>query len=161
MERRYWDSVCFLAWLLPEAPRVPACRTVLNAAERGEVEIVTSALTLTEVIKLKGQPPLKIDQEKRIKGFFENDYIIVRNVDRFIGETARDLIWQFPALHPKDSLHLATAIRLGIPYLDTFDDGLIALDGQVGNPGPKIGPPQFSVQDELPLLPRKTPPEGD
>jgi predicted nucleic acid-binding protein len=149
--RRYWDSSCFLAWLLPEPARAPACRGVLNAAERGELVIVASALTLTEVIKLKGQPPLKADQEKKIRAFFENDYIVLRNVDRFIAESARDLIWKHPHLNPKDSIHLATALKVQVPHLDTYDDDFLTLNGKVGS-GLTIGTPRVSDQEELPLM---------
>lgn len=81
MQRRYWDSSVFLAWLLPEPPRKKQCAEVLRAAERGEVQIVTSAITLTEVIKLKGRPPLKAAQEDKIRRFFLNEYIAVVNAD--------------------------------------------------------------------------------
>lgn len=74
--RRYWDSSVFLAWLLPEPEREDACRSVLRAAEDGEIELVTSALTLTEVIKLRGKPELKREYEATITKFFEQEYII-------------------------------------------------------------------------------------
>lgn len=93
LPRRYWDSSAFLAWLLPETDREEDCRSVLRAAEDGELQLVTSALTLTEVIKLKGSPELKRDYEARIANFFQNDYIILRNVDRFIALAAQRLVW--------------------------------------------------------------------
>src|SRR5260370_5140753 len=102
--RRYWDSSAFLAWLLPELEREDACRSVLLAAEDGELELVTSALTLTEVIKLKGKPELKREHETKIAKFFQNDYIILRNVDRFIALAAQRLVWEHN-LTPKDSIH--------------------------------------------------------
>jgi len=154
LPKRYWDSSCFLAWLLPEPPRVPACRGVLHAAERGELVIVTSAIALAEVVKLKGQPRLKAEQEKKIKAFFENDYIIIRNADRFVCEAARDLIWQHPHLNHKDAVHLATAIRFRAESLDTFDSDLTSLNGQLPGVQLRIGPPRASEQEELPLLPK-------
>jgi predicted nucleic acid-binding protein len=153
--RRYWDSSAFLAWLLPEAEREDACRSVLRAAEEGELQLVTSALTLTEVIKLKGKPELKKAQEAKIANFFQNEYIILRNVDRFIALAAQRLVWEYE-LAPKDSIHVATALRWKIPVLDTFDDGLIALSGKLaldeGNPASptlQIGIPHVPMQ--LPL----------
>jgi predicted nucleic acid-binding protein len=71
--RRYWDSSAFLAWLLPEPEREDACNSVLRAAEDGDLELVTSALTSTEVIKLKGKPELKREHEAKIAKFFENE----------------------------------------------------------------------------------------
>jgi predicted nucleic acid-binding protein len=128
---------------------------VLRAAEDGELELVTSALTLTEVIKLKGKPELKQDCEKKIAEFFQNDYIILRNVDRFIALSAQRLVWE-NNLAPKDSIHVATALRWKIPVLDTFDDGLIALNGKLpiesGNPAsPLLQITTPHVPEQLPL----------
>ncbi len=58
VDRRYWDSDAFLGWLLNEQDKAPKCEGVLKAAEAGQLQIVTSALTLTEVIRLKGKPRL-------------------------------------------------------------------------------------------------------
>jgi predicted nucleic acid-binding protein len=144
---RYWDSTVFLAWLLPEAHRRKACQEVLREAKKGDVRILTSALTLVEVIKLKGNPMLKEDQEKLIHGFFLNSYISVRNVDRFIAEKARVLIWK-NSVPPKDAIHIATALHFGAQYLDTFDaDDMIRLSGKLGSPPLIIGHPHAEQPD--------------
>lgn len=152
--RRYWDSGVFLALLLPEPERFPDCRSVLRAAERGQVQIVTSALTLTEVIHLKGKPKLlKEEHEAKLRGFFQHEYILIREVDRFIAEHARELIWRH-GLHPKDSIHVATALRWKIPILDTFDaDDLLPLNRKLGNPALEIGHPHMPEEPELPFPP--------
>ena len=155
--RRYWDSSAFLAWLLPEPDREDACRSVLRAAEEGDLIIVTSALTLTEVIKLRGKPELKREQEAKIARFFENDYIVLRGLDRFIALAAQRLVWE-QNLNPKDSIHVATAIRWKIPVLDTFDDDLIGISGKLpleeGNPsGPKLEITTPHVPTQLSLIP--------
>jgi len=49
-DRRYWDSNAFLGWLNAERDKVGKCEGVLRAAEEGTIEIVTSAIALTEVI---------------------------------------------------------------------------------------------------------------
>ncbi|MFY9822068.1 MAG: type II toxin-antitoxin system VapC family toxin [Thermoanaerobaculia bacterium] len=155
MEWRYWDSSVFLAWLLPEPDRRRQCREVLTAAERGDVNIITSAITLTEVIKLKGKPPLRADQHEKIRRFFQNDYIKVVDADRFIAEDARRLIWNH-GLQPKDSIHVATALRLTAilhwkaPRLDCYDGDLIALSGKLGSPPLTIDVPSMP-QPPLPF----------
>ena len=149
---RYWDNSAFLAWLLPETDREEDCRSVLRAAEDGELQLVTSALTLTEVIKLKGSPELKRNYEKKIADFFQNDYLILRNVDRFVAFAAQRLVWD-QNLSPKDSIHVATALRWRVPVLDTFDDDLISLNGKlpfdVANPNSPV------LQITKPHLPRQ------
>ena len=84
-----------------EAGRLENCKSILLAAERRELRIVTSALTLTEVIKIKGKPILA-DAEDRIRAFFEHEWIVVRDVDRFIAEQAREFIWKYN-LQPLDA----------------------------------------------------------
>jgi len=140
-DRRYWDSCAFLGWLSNEQGKAEKCEGVLDAAESGSIEIVTSALTLTEVIKRKGDKPIPKESEDKIREFFENPWIIVRDVDRFIAEDARNLIWAHSGLSSPDSIHLATALSLKLSHLDTFDDKLIALSGKLGNPRLVIGHP--------------------
>jgi predicted nucleic acid-binding protein len=146
---RYWDSNAFLGWLKNEPDKASECETVLAAAEAGKIQIVTSALTLTEVIKMKGKTRITKDQEETIKAFFENEYIVVRDVDRFIAETARDLIWTHAALSPKDAIHIATAVRLKLSVLDTFDGPLIKLSGKIGTPKIIIGRPHLPYQADM------------
>ena len=50
MTRRYWDTNCFLGVLKKEADKETACRAVIREAEAGKLRIVTSALTITEVL---------------------------------------------------------------------------------------------------------------
>lgn len=47
---RYWDSDAFLGWLKAEPDKIDECRGVIRAAENGDLRLVTSSLTLTEVI---------------------------------------------------------------------------------------------------------------
>ncbi len=135
-----------------EAGRLEHCQSVLYAAERGEFRIVTSALTLTEVIKIKGKA-IKAEAEDQIRAFFEHEWIIVRDVDRFIAEQARDFIWKHN-LQPIDAIHLATAYKHKLQNLDTYDrTDLGKLDGKVGLPLMKIGePPLIPYQTELPEI---------
>jgi predicted nucleic acid-binding protein len=159
-DRRYWDSCAFLGWLSAEVGKVEKCEGVLDLAEQGEIEIVTSALTLTEVIKRKGERPIHKASEIKIKEFFENPWIIVRQVDRFIAEDARELIWNHN-LTSTDAIHLATALSLSLSHLDTFDDGLIKLSGRLGNPKLTIGHPHVPHTPDMfpgtkpPVAPRK------
>ncbi|GCA95945.1 type II toxin-antitoxin system VapC family toxin [Microcystis aeruginosa] len=119
----YWDSCVFLAFLKNEKDKINDCISVLKAAENGQVIIVTSTLTFIEVVKLeKGQPKLPKESEEKISDFFRHEWIYIYDVDRKVGELARELMCQYQALKPKDATHLATAIKARVDVLDTFDD---------------------------------------
>lgn len=147
----YWDSSVFLAWLKPETSRHRQCRDILDEAELGKLRIVTSAITLTEVIKLKGSPKLKAEDEAKIAKFFKQPYLVVYQLNRRIGEDARHLIWLHSKLEPKDSIHLATADYAKVLEVHTFDaKHMIPLDGRIGTPPLRICEPQLD-QSKLPF----------
>jgi predicted nucleic acid-binding protein len=144
MDYRYWDAVTFLGWLSEEPDKVPDCKPVLDAAEAGSVTIVTSALTIAEVLWLKGHKKVEASQAKKIEAFFRHSWIVVREVDRFVAEDARELVWN-KNVKPKDAIHLATALRQDVQFdqFDTFDGDLIKLSGMLGDPPLTIGRPNL------------------
>jgi predicted nucleic acid-binding protein len=146
--RRYWDSDCFIGYLAEEPDKVESCSRVIEAAERGELMIVTSSLTLAEVVKVRKHPSLDPAIREKVSLFFQNDYIVVRQLDRFLAEQARDLWWDY-RIEPKDGVHVATALAAGLTQLDTFDETLIARSGQVGNPPLLISRPHIEIREQL------------
>src|ERR1700730_5872105 len=54
----YWDSDCFLGWFQDEAGKVELCEGTIERADQGEALIFTSALTIAEVLWLRGSPPI-------------------------------------------------------------------------------------------------------
>ena len=150
-KQRYWDANVFLGWFQNETDKVNKCRGVIKLAEDGELIIVTSALTMTEVIKLRGKPRLKKEKETKIRRFFEQEFMSIRSVDRNIAEHARQLIWQHN-VDPKDSIHLATALKLKLSIFDTFDEKLVKLSDKLGNPLLRIGHPDIAYQEEMKLV---------
>jgi predicted nucleic acid-binding protein len=147
--RRYWDSDCFIGWLAAEPDKVDDCRTVIRAAERGELVIVTSSLSIAEVVKLRHHKPIPLADAERVRKFFRQPYIVVRELDRFLGEEAQSMVWDHD-VDPKDAVHVATALRVGVEQLDTFDEKLIGKSGVIGNPPLSIGRPLVTEQLELP-----------
>jgi predicted nucleic acid-binding protein len=152
IDRRYWDSDCFLGWLLAEKDKEERCREVLTAAEDGKVQIVTSALTIAEVLALRGRQRVPASDRVKVEAFFRSEYIVVRNITRRIAEDARAYVWDM-GVRPKDALHVATAIDAGLALLNTFDKPLINKSGKLGNPALTIAAPKW----EAPTLPMDMP----
>lgn len=148
VERIYWDSDVFLGWFQNEAGKVERCEGVIQRAERGEVLIVTSTLTLAEVLWMRNQPRLSKDKADLVQKFFRRSYIRVYNVTRKIAENAQSVVWD-NGIKPKDAIHVSTAINLKVDALETFDEGLLKKSGQVGEPLLKIRQPEPPVQGSL------------
>lgn len=150
LDRRYWDSDAFLGHFNGEPDKATACESVIEAAEAGRILIVTSALTLAEVLYVKGTKRMTPEKREKISGFFKQPYISVQNVTRKIAEMARDLYWDH-GVRPKDAIHVATALTYRLPELNTFDKNLLKLDGKIGDPALKIRIPHEPGQKKLDL----------
>jgi predicted nucleic acid-binding protein len=150
VEKIYWDSDCFLGHFHAEKGKAEKCDGVLQRAERGEVLIVTSALTLAEVLWMRGGPRLPKDKAELVQKFFRRSYMRVYNVSRKISEAAQIHVWD-DSIKPKDAIHVATAVHLGADALETFDKHLIGKSGTVGKPLLLIREPQAAAQGRLDL----------
>ncbi|PHS23475.1 MAG: PIN domain-containing protein [Robiginitomaculum sp.] len=150
VKRVYWDSDCFLGWFNDETGKAEKCDGVIQQAERGEVLIVTSTLTLAEVLWMRGEKKLSQDKAENLQKFFRRSYIRLYNVTRKVAESAQTLVWD-NSIKPKDAIHVATALNLGIETLETFDRGLIKQSGKVGDPLLKIREPEAAMQGRLNL----------
>jgi predicted nucleic acid-binding protein len=146
---RYWDAGVFIALLKPEAWRLDEVNAVLKVAEAGQILVVTSSVSLVEVVKLDAkQAIIEIPAADcaKIEGFFSRSYVSVRLLDFKVGATARDYIWRY-GLDTRDSIHLATAVRYHLPQLDTYDQHLLDLNGKIS--GLNISHPNLPVQFEM------------
>lgn len=157
MEKIYWDSNCFLSHFQAVDGQVEKCDGVIERAERGDVLIVTSALTLAEVLWMRGGPKLANDKAELIQKFFRRSYIRVYNVTRKNAEAAQFLVWD-KSIKPKDAIHVSTALHLKVDALETFDKALINKSGSVGNPLLLIREPQAADQKRMQLSAPKTNP---
>lgn len=128
-DRRYWDSCTILHWLQrdPDAPLDELATQIargLHLAQDGQLMIVVSAFTLTEVLHLRGEKSLPEDRRADVLRFFDRSSIVVRELDRRTGELARDLVWSH-GIDPKDSVHVATALRAeSVALMETKDEPL-------------------------------------
>lgn len=129
------------------------CAAILEDAEKGKILIVTCALTLAEVLALRGQPriPPEPELKQKVREFFKNEYISVQNVTRQVAEVARDLVWDYEIL-PKDAIHVAAALTVEAPILETYDQPLIGKSGKVGTPPLIIREPPVPAAPTLPGL---------
>jgi predicted nucleic acid-binding protein len=150
VERIYWDSDCFVAWFNDETGKAECCDGVIQRAERGEVLIVTSTLTLAEVLWMRGQKRLSADKAEKVQKFFRRSYIRLYNVTRKIAENAQTYVWE-NGIKPKDAIHVSTAINLEVNALETFDGGLLKKSGKVGDPLLKIRKPEAAQQGRFDL----------
>lgn len=148
IENIYWDSDAFLGWFQNEPGKLELCSGTLKRAEEGEVVIFTSALTIAEVLWLRGGPKIAKEKSDLVRKFFRRSYFRIRNVTRRIAEDAQDLVWM-EGIRPKDAIHVATAVDLTAAALETFDDDLIAHTGRIGSPPLVIRKPVAAVQGTL------------
>nr|VFK07012.1 MAG: Predicted nucleic acid-binding protein, contains PIN domain [Candidatus Kentron sp. LPFa]VFK28249.1 MAG: Predicted nucleic acid-binding protein, contains PIN domain [Candidatus Kentron sp. LPFa] len=128
----YWDSDCFLGYLKSEPDKEDLCGRILEEADAGRVLLVTSALTIAEVLNLKGKQRIPKESREGVINLFRNDYIAVRNVTRRVAEFAREYVWN-DGIKPKDAIHVATALDARLTLLNTFDEGLLKKSGRLGD----------------------------
>ncbi|MCF6412918.1 PIN domain-containing protein [Collinsella tanakaei] len=127
MKYIYWDSNCFLAYLKGEEHGRDAIMGVLQAVERGEAKLVTSAFTMVEVVKVKAKNangPYYIDgsrQEDLEKCFSPENGVILVNVDRLTATMAREAVWNYHA-DPKDAIHIGSALQFMETVLEDDDE---------------------------------------
>jgi hypothetical protein len=65
------------------------CRPVLDAEERGVVGIVVSAIALVEALARNRTSGI---DDQRVRDFSDNDYILLVNVGKHLGDFARRLM---------------------------------------------------------------------
>ena len=139
-----WETSCFIARFNEELGRVEVCKAILEAAKKGEVELYTSFITVCEWAKIKGE--YASEAEDAIAEFLRNPYIRLVVIDWSISRITRDLVRRYK-LNVRDAIHLATAIKLKVDVLHTYDsDDLIALNGKIPEVNVVICKPVYNVQ---------------
>ena len=87
--RRYWDACNFLAVINGEVGRAETCREIMREAATGNLEIVTSALTIAEVVRPKACGGIQKERDALVDSFLDQRYIIVIDVGRVTMQRAR------------------------------------------------------------------------
>ena len=142
-ERLYWDSCVFLSYVEREARRLPDIEALLGRANNGDVEIVTSVATITEVAYAateRQQRALDLAVEQEIdKLWTPPSPIRLVEFHQLIAMEARSLV-RFAMertlqLKPYDAIHLSTAKYMRADRLETYDDKLQTFTGWAGCSG--------------------------
>lgn len=151
--RAYLDAGVFIAFINGHEVSSEACKSIIEAATRGDLEICTSCLTLPEVTKRRATALVKpADDEVTITAIFQNPVIIYVSVDPRVGTLAQQVIWDF-GKQPRDSIHVASAIAAGADVLYTVDGGLLDISEKSSSRlrVPRVALPEFIGQPELPF----------
>jgi predicted nucleic acid-binding protein len=132
----YWDACSWIGLINQEPDKIDSLKFVIEEAQKGKVEIWTSAFTLAEVFKRKcagAQVGLEQADDTAFEDYIAQDFIQRVQVDSDIGTAARRLLRKFPSIHkPQDAIHAATAALNNVDELHTFDgNDLMPLDGQI------------------------------
>ena len=141
MKRVYWDSNCFISFLNGDE-QGERLAGVMEMKDKGELQIVTSVMTIVEVLKLSGETS---DRKIIANAFSEDSGIQIIELTRFLAEQSRDFIWEHSFdKHKADAIHLATALFVDryepLDEIHTFDKDLLKFSGDPSVPIPILSP---------------------
>ena len=133
------------------------CSRIIQQAMDGQVEILTSVLTLVEVLFPQDNEarPVPNAIRQKVRQLFEEPYVTLVTLDEARAGEARDLRWTHPWLKTADAVHVSSAVFARVDELQTYDGrgkskGILSLDNLVGRPQMKIVLPHW--QGNLPLF---------
>ncbi len=136
VRRVYWDACTFLGLINKELDKHAACLAVWEEAKARKTLIQTSFFTYAEVFKARCEEkakPMTEAGDKDIEAVLQQPFIEGVLVDEGIGISARRLMRQHEVCKkPSDGIHLATALRLNVDEMHTYDGSdLLALNGKI------------------------------
>ena len=139
-KRTYWDSSVFLAWINGEKDRADIAGGLLESAQRGDIAVVTSVLTITEVAfataeRVSGTPSDEI--LGRIDALWDPPSPVrLAEFHRLVAMQARDLMRGALSnglrLKPPDAIHMSTAARTQCREILTYDPKWASYAGILG-----------------------------
>jgi predicted nucleic acid-binding protein len=153
--RLYWDSCVFLSYVDGLEDRLSDIEEFLRKAEAGAVEIVTSTISIVEVAfgeAERQQRALDPELEQKISSLWTlpspvkliEFYSLIADESKQLMRDAMVRGWRLTGM---DAIHLATARRLEVAEMHTYDDKLFKYAEVLGI---KVGPPLVA---QLPLPP--------
>ena len=120
-----------------EHGKYPALSTLWEHAKSGRCRILTSTISMVEVIKKKHDDQnvatLTDQPSPEISKMFQQKHVVLADLDRIVAEKAAELRLQHPELRKTpDAVHLATAIQWNCDALHTYDkNDLLTLNGKI------------------------------
>lgn len=136
----YWDACLFIAWLKDEERKIgemDGVREVIERAKRREIKLITSVITIVEVLS----DSIPTGMDTLFKGAMKRINQI--SVDIRVAGLAHDIRNDYvkrggKTISTPDAIHLATAILYRANEFHTFDAdgsrkslGLLQLSGNV------------------------------
>lgn len=162
VKRYYWDANVFIALISnlnssEATENRDTCSRIVQQAMDGEIEILTSVLTLVEVLFPQENVAMPVTNEVRtkVKQLFDEPYVTLVALDEARAGEARDVRWTHSWLKTADAVHVASAVFARIDEMHTYDGsgrpkGILSLDNLVGRPPMKIVVPHW--EGNLPLF---------
>lgn len=141
LRRTYWDACVLLSYINGIPDRLPTIEELIRLSRASEFEIVTSVLSQAEVAFAaieKEQGKLSMGTEEAIdKLWLPGSPIKTVEFYDLIAREARDIMRQgieqgWGSLKPADAIHLATARRMEVSEMHTYDDRLLKWNGRLG-----------------------------
>jgi predicted nucleic acid-binding protein len=128
--RSYWDACVFLAWIKREPGRFSHVDALMEAAAAGQMEIITSVLSIAEVAlaaPAKDAGAVAADALKKIDSLWlPPSPVKLAEFHQVVAFDARDLMRRAAidgrSLRPPDAIHLSTAARTRCDEFLTYDD---------------------------------------
>lgn len=149
-KRICWETSCFSARFNEEPGRVDVCKSIIEAAKKGDVELYTSFITVCEWAKIKNE--YASEAEDTIAEFLRNPYIRLVAIDWSISRITRDLVRRYD-LDVRNAIHLATAIKLKVDVFHSYDTDLLNLNGKIPEVKVVICEPVFTFQTSMDKTP--------
>lgn len=160
----YWDSCVFTSYFEKTAGRVEVISALLEEAAKGEVHIITSIATMTEVAYIQAERDNGRVLDPEVEATLDKMWLAgspvhaVVDVHPMVATAARTLIRHAMSngrrLTPMDAIHLATARQRGVAGIHTYDKNLRQFSDDVG------GIPIIEPRSDRFAFPVAGPPDG-
>lgn len=146
-----WDSCIAIDAIQKDPEHYPAIAPFLDDAEKGKLLIVLSEVSVAEITTLNNLDaqgmPLE-EQERMIRDWLENPYIVRKQFHRGISQVAGQIGRLHKLKSVGDRAVVGTAYFYKIPLIHTYDGTgrkgqLLKLDSLIGNPPIRIMIPNY------------------